>query len=260
MMNIPLMTLEQIETFMLAFVRISAIIMMIPVFGDTMIPGAIKWGLSLMLTMILFPLISAGLPPLGSLEFLPLVIKIGGELFIGVTIGFAARFIFAGIQLAGEMVGFQMGFSIANVIDPISNIQVSTIAEFQYLLAMLLFLIVDAHHIFITAIAESYQRVTPLSVHMSGTLLQMLIRLSHDIFIIAIKISAPVMAVLLFTNVAMGVVARTVPQMNVFIVSFPLQIAVGFIFLGITAPVFVKLLQGLFSGLAGQISMLFRLM
>lgn len=259
-MNIPILTEELIDAFLLVFVRISAMIMMIPVFGDSIVPMAIRWGLSLLLTMILFPLVRAGLPPLGDMQLLSLVIGMGGELLIGIIIGFTARFMFAGVQFAGEMLGFQMGFSVANVIDPVSNMQVSTIAEVQYLLCMLLFLTVNAHHIFIAAIAESYQLVTPLSVHVSGDLLQVLIRFSKDMFIIAVKISAPVMAVLFFTNLAMGVVSRTVPQLNVFMISFPLQIAVGFIFIGLTAPVFVKLLQGFFLNLPGEISLVMRLL
>jgi flagellar biosynthetic protein FliR len=125
---------------------------------------------------------------------------------------------------------------------------------------MLLFLAVNAHHIFIAAIAESYQRVNPLTIHFSGEMLENLIRLSKDIFVIAVKISAPVMAVLLFTNVAMGVVARTVPQMNIFIVSFPLQISIGLLFIGVSAPLFVKLVQRFFLGLPGEIGMLLRLL
>ncbi len=234
-------------------------VLMIPIFGERRVPLTVIWGLSLFIAILLFPLVK-NLLPVRDIEILPMTLRIGGELLIGITIGFTARLVFAGIQISGELIGFQMGFSIANIIDPASDIQVSVITEFQYLLALLLFLTVDAHHIFIAAISESYHVVPPMSVHFSGGLLQTLVRLSGDIFIIAVKISAPVMAVLLFTNVAMGVIARTVPQMNIFIVSFPLQIAAGLLFVGVTAPVFVKLTQRFFLSLAGEISMLMRIM
>lgn len=259
-MNIPLLTPELIEAFILVFIRVSAMIFMVPIFGERRVPFMVTWGLSLLIAALLFPIVGKQAAPSVDLDFLSLALRIGGEVAIGVIIGFAARFIFAGIQVAGELTGVQMGFSIANVIDPASNQQVSIITEFQYMLALLLFLTVDAHHIFIAAIAESYQAVPPLSFHFSGELLQTLIHLSKDLFIIAIKISAPIMAVLLFTNVGMGVIARTVPQMNIFIVSFPLQIAIGLLFLGLTAPVFVELAQRFFLGLAGETSMLLRLM
>jgi flagellar biosynthesis protein FliR len=259
-MNIPVITPDLAETFILVLIRVSAMIMMAPVFGDATVPATVKWGLSILIALLLFPIVKTGIPPMGDFSLLTLVVGIAGELLIGIIIGFSARLIFTGIQLAGEMLGFQMGFSVASVIDPTSSTQVSIIAEFQYLLSLLLFMTVNAHHLFISAIAESYQVVPPLSVHFSGPLLQAFVSLSKDVFVIAVKISAPVTAVLLFTNVAMGLVARTVPQMNVFIVSMPLQIAIGLIFIGLTAPVFIKVIQHLFFGLSGETEMLMRLM
>jgi flagellar biosynthetic protein FliR len=259
-MNIPVITPDLAGAFILVLIRVSAMIMMVPVFGDATVPATVKWGLSILIALLLFPVVKAGIPPTRDLGFVSLVLGIAGELLIGIVIGYSARLIFAGIQLAGEMLGFQMGFSVASVIDPTSSTQVSVIAEFQYLLSLLLFMTVNAHHLFISAIAESYQALPPLSVHLSGPLLQAIISLSKEVFVIAVKISAPVTAVLLFTNVAMGLVARAVPQMNVFIVAMPLQIAVGLLFIGLTAPVFVKVTQHLFFGLSGEIEMLMRLM
>jgi flagellar biosynthesis protein FliR len=259
-MNIPLITPDLAEAFILVLIRISAIIMMSPAFGDATVPATVKWGLSILISLLLFPTVKGGIPTMGDFGLLTLVVGIAGELLIGIIIGFSARLIFAGIQLAGEMLGFQMGFSVASVIDPTSSVQVSVIAEFQYLLSILLFLTVNAHHLFISAIADSYRAIPPLSIYLSGPLLQAFVSLSKDLFVIAVKISAPVTAVLFFTNVAMGLVARTVPQMNVFMVSFPLQIGIGLLFIGLTASVFAEAVQHLFSGLSGQIEMLMRLM
>jgi flagellar biosynthesis protein FliR len=158
------------------------------------------------------------------------------------------------------MIGFQMGLSVANVIDPVNNNQVQTIADFQYLIAMLVFLSVDAHHIFFSAIIQSYSVLNPLTFHFSGQLMQMIFDFSTEMFVIAVKLGAPLMAVMLFTNVGLGIIARTVPQMNIFIVGFPLQISVGLIFLGLTAPLFVKITQGLFAGLETKIGALLRVM
>jgi len=259
-MNFPVLTPGLIEAFLLVFIRVSAIILMIPVFGDTVVPAMVKWGLSLLMALIIYPLVKSGIGPLGDLDVISLALRIAGELLIGISIGFTAKFIFAGIQMAGELLGFQMGFSMASVIDPSSNTQVSVVAEFQYMLSLLLFLGVNAHHIVINAIFESYQVLSPLNAHYSGELLQVIIRLSQEVFMIAVKISAPTMAVLLFTNVALGVVARTVPQINIFIVSFPLQISVGLLFIGLTAPIFAELVQRLFFGLTGKIDLLLRIL
>jgi flagellar biosynthetic protein FliR len=259
-MTIPVITPELASAFIMVLIRVSAMIMMVPALGEATIPASVKWGLSLLITLVLFPAVKSSIPPLLVLGGVEMVLAIAGEMLIGILIGFAARLVFAGIQLAGELMGFQMGFSVASVIDPTSNMQVSIITEFQYLVSLLLFMTINAHHLFISAIADSYQAVPPLGVHFSEALLKALIQLSRDIFVIAIKISAPVAAVLLFTNVAMGLVARTVPQMNVFMVSFPLQIAVGLLFIGLAAPVFMKVTEHLFWGLGAETKMLMRLM
>jgi flagellar biosynthetic protein FliR len=153
-----------------------------------------------------------------------------------------------------------MGFSVANVIDPMTSQMSSVITELQYLIAMLVFLTVNAHHLFFQAIIQSYALLAPLSFHFSGQLMQFIFDTSRDIFVIALKISAPIMAVMIFTNVGLGVMARTVPQMNIFIVGFPLQISLGLIFLGITAPLFVHITQAIFISLEGKIVTMMRLM
>ncbi len=257
-MNMPVLTPELAEAFILVLIRISAIMALIPVFGDAPIPVMLKAGLSLLIALLIFPLVKSGIAPFSGAGLPAFILKIAGELFIGISISLTARFIFAGIQLAGELLGFQMGFSMASVVDPTSEIQVTIVTEFMYMASLLLFLAVNAHHIFISAIAESYQAISPVSSWQTGNLLSVMLRLSQEVFSIAIKISAPIMAVLLFTSVALGVVARTVPQMNIFIVSFPLQISVGLLFLGMTAPIFAQLVPRFFAALPAKIGMLMR--
>jgi flagellar biosynthetic protein FliR len=259
-MSLPFLSSEHVEAFILVFLRVGAIIITIPVISDTSVPLRIKAALTILISLIIFPLVLPKIPELANYQVLILMYRMAGEVMIGVIIGFSARFVFAGIQMAGEMIGFQMGLSMANVIDPMTNQQVSTIAELQYLMAMLVFLIVDAHHIFFSAIIQSYSIVSPLTFHFSGQLMQSIFEFSQEMFVIAVKLGAPLMAVMLFTNVGLGIIARTVPQMNIFIVGFPLQIAVGLIFLGLTAPFFVKVIQGLFTGLELKILSLLRLM
>lgn len=255
------MTSEQAFLYTLVFLRVSAFLVMIPVIGERTVPVRIKGGLAILISLLVSPVINADLNRLyeGG-EIFTLSIAMIDEIMIGVIIGLITRIIFAGIQFAGEMIGIQIGFSIVNVIDPVSSTQVSIIAEFQYLIALLIYLAVDAHHTLIFAIADSYRIISPFSLDFSGLLVKQILILSKELFILAIKISAPVMAVLLFTNVALGVVARTVPQINVFIVGFPLQITVGLIVFGLTAPVFVFVIQRVFSTLNTDIYTLLRLM
>jgi len=259
-MNLPLLSAEHIEAFILVLLRVSAIVVTIPVISDQTVPARFKAALSILITMIVFPLVLSKIPEPPQMQAVVFMYRMVGEVLIGVTIGFVARLIFTGIQMAGSLIGFQMGFAIANVIDPLTSDQVSIIAEFQYLMAMLVFLVVDAHHIFFSAIVQSYAIVNPLSFHFSGQLMQLIFDFSKNMFVVAVKIGAPMIAVMLFTNVVLGMVARTVPQINVFIVGFPLQISMGLIFIGLTAPLFVKMTQGLYEGLGPTIMALLRLM
>lgn len=262
-MGTPIIQSEQALLFAFLFLRVGAILMMIPVIGERTVPLSVKGGLTILISLLLLPNIPIQLPDLHSeseARIFWVVMAMCSEVLIGIVIGFAAKIVFAGIQFAGEMIGIQIGFSIVSVIDPISSAQVSIISEFQYLVALLIYLAVDAHHTFIMAISDSYQFISPFAYHFSGTLAQYIVIFSKELFVLAIKISAPIMAVLFFTNVALGIVARTVPQINVFIVGFPLQIAVGLIFLSLMSPFFVKLVQGTLSRLGSEVYTLLRLM
>lgn len=260
-MGIPILQTEQVLAFIFVFLRIGAILMTIPVIGERMVPVRIKGGVAILLTLLLFPAVHSALPPLhAEKQLLEVVLAMTGEVLIGVIIGFAARIIFAGIQFAGEIIGIQMGFSIVNVIDPASSSQVSILAEFQYLMALLVYLTIDAHHTLISAIVDSYRAVAPFGYRFSGPLMQTILIFSKELFVTAIKVSAPVMAVMLFTNVAMGMMARAVPQMNVFVVGFPIYIAAGMTVFGLTIPIFVKLVQRALEGLNAEVYVLLRLM
>ena len=259
-MSLPFLSAEHLEAFVLVLLRLSAMIVTIPVISERSVPIRVKASLSILVAMIIFPLVVSEFPPARNFHLIQLIFLMIGETLIGITIGFAARLVFAAIQLAGDIVGYQMGFAIANVIDPMSSSQVSIITELQYLIAMLVFLTVNAHHLFFQAIVQSYAVLPPLTFHFSGQVMHYLFNISVDMFVIALKIAAPITAVMLFTNVALGIVARTVPQMNIFIVGFPLQISMGLIFLGLTAPLFVSMTQGIFGGLETRIIALLRLM
>lgn len=259
-MSLPFLSAGHLEAFILVLLRVSAVIVTIPVISDASVPVRLKGALSILITLIIFPLVLPQIPPAANYHVLVLMYRMAGEVMIGLIIGYAARLILAGVQMAGDMIGFQMGLSIANIIDPMTSEQVSIITELQYLVAMLVFLAVDAHHIFFSAIIQSYSVLNPLAFHFSAPLMQVILSYSKDMFVVAVKLAAPLMAVMLFTNVGLGIVARTVPQINIFIVGMPLQIAIGLIFLGITAPLFVKLTQGYFINFETKVITLLRLM
>jgi len=257
-MTFPLLNEELVFGYLLVFLRINAVLFLLPVLGDKVVPAPLKGGISFIMALVIYPVVRAQIPTAANLTTLNLIGAIVGEILIGVIIGFAIRLVFSGIQMAGEMVGFQMGFSIANVIDPYTNVQVSLIGDLLYLFAILVFLNLDGHHLVISALVQSYDIVQPLTVHFTKSLTYIIIDLSRGLFVIAVKVSAPVMAALFFTNVAMGIVARTVPQMNVFIVSFPLQIFVGLLTLSISLSLFRTVSERLFHDFIRNIFLLLR--
>lgn len=259
-MNIPMVTPEQVGTFLFVFLRMSAMIALLPIFGDRPVLLRVRAGLSLVVSFLIFPFVETANAQVLTGSVVSLIVSMGGEVLIGIILGFAVRCVFSGIQYAGEVAGLQMGFFIANVLDPVESRQVSVIAEIQYMMALVIFLVVDGHHALFQAVNESF-RVLPLGgLHITGPLVQTIFEWTRGVFVIALKIGAPIMAALIFTNVALGIVARTVPQINVFIVGFPLQIAVGFLFLGLSVPLFVALVVRLFSRIPGELGAVLRLL
>jgi len=256
-MTFPNFSAGQIELFFLVLLRVSTIVVMIPILGDRTTPVRVKGGLAIFITLLVLPSVD---PAAGADDLFALGLRMGGEVLIGIILGFACRLAFTGIQMAGQLVGFQIGFSIVNIIDPLTSEQVSIVAELQYLFAGLLFLGVNGHHMLIQAVSESYSVLPVLGFHMTGELAQSLVDLSRNMFVIAVKISAPIVVALLFANIGLGLIARTVPQMNVFIVGFPLQIAIGLIGIGLTIPLFLQIVEGLFSNLPAEMGLLLRAM
>ena len=253
------LSLPQVQMFFLVVLRIGAIVMTMPVFRSRSIPILFKLGLVFAISMALFSILPLETLPVFD-HFLPFAIGVTGELMIGISIGLSIRLIFAGIQIAGQLVGYQMGLAIANVMDPSTSQQLPILSQFNQLFVMLLLLATNAHHIFLRALAESYRLVPPFGFHLNNSLVQQIVDLGGKMFVIAVQVGAPVIAALLLISVAFGLIARTVPQMNVFIVAMPLKIGVGLLFLGLSLPYLSTYLNSLFRGLGKNIIILLKAM
>ena len=249
--------LPQLHMFFLIFMRVGAILMTMPIFKSKSIPVLFKAGLALAASVVLFPILKLENFPVAS-GLAPLAIGMFGEILLGIMIGLAVNLIFVGLQLAGQLAGYQMGLALARVMDPSSNQQVPLLAQFYQMFALLIFLTVNAHHWFLRALADSYQLVPPFGFHFSGSLLDQLISLAGNMFVVAIKVGAPVIAAMLLTSIAFGLIARTVTQMNVFIVAMPLKIGIGLFFVGVSLPYLTSFLKALFNQLGNTIMLLLR--
>jgi flagellar biosynthetic protein FliR len=245
--------------FFFIFVRVAAILFAVPFLESRNIPVLIKVGLAFSVTWILLPRV--GLTP-PSVESSPVVFALGiaSEVAIGLIIGIMVKLLFAGVQLAGQMAGFQMGFAIANVVDPASSLQIPMLSQFLNLFAFMIFLSLNIHYYFIKALVDGFEILPFWSAQFDGDLYQLIMAATANAFTIAVQLAAPVMVALLLTSVALGLTARTVPQMQIFIVAMPVKIILGLLFLGFSLPYCMTFLKSAFSTLSKNIQGLMHLL
>jgi flagellar biosynthetic protein FliR len=183
---------------------------------------------------------------------------LGFEVMVGFAIGLVAQLTFGAVQMAGQLAGIQMGIGLSNLIDPQTQEHITSLAQWQNLLALLIFLSVDGHHVLIRAVADSFT-VLPLGGGLpSAAGFGMVLDLAGGLFVVALKIAAPVLVLLLLVNAAMGVLAKLIPQLNVFIVGFPLNVAAGLFVLAASQPFTVRLLETSFAGVGDQLARVVR--
>ena len=151
--------------------------------------------------------------------------------------------------MMGQMVGFQTGFAICNIIDPQSGAQVSIFSNMAYLVAFTLFILLNGHHILLNAVRESFTILPVGSLSLKSEMFEKLLVLYGEMFAIAIKIGAPAIAALLFTKVAFGIITKLIPQLHIMIVAFPVQIVIGLFFFGISMNVLLGFMQRYLGGL-----------
>jgi flagellar biosynthetic protein FliR len=250
---------KDVVAFVLVFMRMAGIFLTAPVFASRNIPLTVKAAWILLISFLLFPVVEfkpLDLPASG----LPLVMAVVREMLIGFSIGLGATLIFTGIQLAGQIVDIQMGLGMVNIIDPITSTQISVMGQYYYLIATLVFMAVDGHLLLLRGVADSFTLVPLGQAHFSAALGIKMMSLVSQVFFIAFRVGAPVIGALFITNMALGVIARTVPQMNVFIVGMPLNLAVGFLITAIAMSFFVFVLQGIFNGMYRDVYILIRAM
>jgi len=258
-MTLSLLTPEILIVFLLLTIRIGAIVLSLPLLNSRNIPAQLKVMLILMLSVALYPLVQTQQVVIPQ-RFGHLGLVVVSEMLIGLTIGFVAQILFAGIQLGGEIIGQQMGLNFATIFDPQNAHQVSLIAHFQDVLAMLLFLSGSGHHWFIIAMAESLQSIPLGALSTSGAVLPVILTLLGKACVIAIQLAAPVSIALLLATLVLGVIARLVPQLNVFMLSFPATLGLGMVMLALALPALMGGIQLAFGQLGNDLVQVIRVL
>ncbi|WP_213524895.1 flagellar biosynthetic protein FliR [Paenibacillus sp. J31TS4] len=245
---------------LLVFCRITSFFVVTPVFSARNVPASFKIGLSFFLTLITVTSIGQ-LPALSDGAYLLSIIR---EIMIGLLMGFVAYLFFAVVQAAGTFIDMQMGFAMANVIDPLTGTQSPLIGNLKYMLATLLFLAFNGHHYLIQAIIESYRWV-PLSSDAfarvaGGQVTEYLVRSMATAFELAFQMAAPLVAALFLVDVGLGILSRAAPQFNVFVLGLPLKILVGLLLLIVVMTGMASLFGELFTKLIYSVRQLLDLL
>jgi flagellar biosynthetic protein FliR len=246
---------EKLQVFLLILLRASGLFVIAPVLGHRTVPALAKIGLVILLSILMTMSIPefAFRPATSLWGLVGMAFK---EILVGVTIGFMFTLIFMAVYAAGAMVGYQVGFIMAMVLDPTTQSQQSVMTQLWFVVAILIFLVINGHHMIITAFADSYRVMPPGEVFMAGGVGEMLMKHTAYVFVLALKFGAPIMVTVFLTDVALGVVAKTMPTMNVFIVGFPIKIAAGLLVMAMSLPIFSYALRQATNYLDGQLGFL----
>lgn len=244
--------LDQFQNFLIVFCRVAGFMSAIPALMSGQTPVQVKVGVTASCSIMLFPLMAPYLPELNlvPVTFMLLVLS---EALLGFIIGFIALMIFTAVEFGATVIGYQMGFAAANIFDPQGERQVALLSQFQNVFAILIFLSIDGHHIFIKTAVISYQYLPPGKLNFDGPAVPYIIELVAHMFAIGAQFSAPVLAMLLLSGLILGILARIFSQLNVFMLSFPLNITIGFTVIALTLPLLAMLISREFDQLSERI-------
>ncbi len=246
---------RQTPLYLLVFARLSAMLIVMPVFGFSTVSVRIRILFAFVLTLVIAPMLTPVMQ-YAPTRLLQLFIDVMREVFAGLLIGYGAQIIFEAIMIAGSYVGFQLGLAIMNVIDPTSQDQSPIIGNFWMLVILMFFIITNAHYFLIETIFMNFKIIHPAAAQFKGSLGVTVMRSGSMMYDMAIHFAAPIMVFILIFDVATAFMARVMPQMNIFFVSLPLKIIFGLFLLVVSLNIFQNLF-GYFidqmQGLVGQV-------
>lgn len=243
---IELIDFTILPTFLLVFARMLAFLITLPLFSYRTIPFPYRLGLAFFLSL----LVTANFGEVNIELGANLIILLIKEVTVGLLIGLIGYMVMSVVQIAGGFIDFQMGFAIANVIDPQTGAQSPLIGQYFYMIAILFLLAVDGHHMLINGMIHSFTTI-PLETFLSfeGDFGEFIVVTFNRLFLIAFQMALPLVGSLFLVDVALGIIARTVPQLNVFVVGLPLKITVSFAVLFFFMAMYVGLVKFLFQTL-----------
>ncbi len=255
-MNFPWFDIQHIIIGLLVLLRVSTLIILLPAIGHQLVPRQVKAGLIILLSFLIYPVVQhqVNTVPTAPLVFAVIALQ---EILLAAALALFAQLIFTAAQFAGQLISFQMGMTVANVFDPATHSQQSVLSQVAMTLAMLLWLSSGAHHMFLHALIDSFSQF-PIDHAWHFNALLELSDAMAQMFVLSLKIAAPIMILLTFVYIALGLVARAVPQVQVFFISFPLTVGLGLLTFALGMPAVIMLLHDAFSTLPQQLPLFLR--
>ncbi len=239
--------LNQLSIFFLVLLRALAFMISGPLMSFGGIPAVFKIGFSMALAVVTYPLVGLDTQVNVPGDAWGYGLAVVSETAFGLLLGVAVTIILNSIRMAGQFIDIQIGYSMASLMDPVNNVHNTLLGQYLYLLALVFWFLIDGHYSLIMGLAGSYQIVPISAASFNGGVAYTLIKIFSGAFTIALKVSAPILAVLVMSDLALGFLARTAPQINVFITGFPIKIAVGLLTLSFLIPLLGTMLRFLFN-------------
>jgi flagellar biosynthetic protein FliR len=233
--------------FLLGFGRAAGLFFTAPLFQNKMIPVQLKILLALSLALVVSPFIKFGQDLLQINPWLAATFLVQ-EILVGLIMGVAVNLTFYAVQIAGYFFDVPLGFGMINILDPSSGAEMPLFGQFNFILAGLIFLAVNGHYTLITAFAHSYQAIKPGMFFLRREAIGLFVQAFSQMFLLGFKISLPVMGTIFLTDVALGIISKLMPQINVFVAGFAVKIIVGFLVLMLFLPIYVMLIENTFAG------------
>lgn len=257
------MNFEQIfgltfSQILIGFARASGMVMTAPIFQSRNIPPQIKVILSFGLALVVAPFI-VGTVALERFTFGMAVFTLIQELLTGLIMGFMVSLTLYAIQLAGYFFDTQMGFGMVNILDPTTGTQMPLMGQINYIIASLIFLAINGHHTVISSFIQSYQVIKPGMFIIKKEAIGVFVMAFSNMFYLGFKIGIPIIGTIFLADVAMGIIAKLIPQINVFMLGYPVKIILGLVMIILFIPVFVMLIEATFSN-SGDTFKMMRLM
>jgi flagellar biosynthetic protein FliR len=258
MNDVLLLFSNKFTLFLLILVRMSSLFIATPVFGGRNVPSYFKIAFAFFCSIILLNLMQDVTVEFDNIySYAILIMK---ELAIGLILGYTSNMVFSALYLAGQIIDIQLGFGMVNVLDPMQDTQIPLTGNFIYILTLLFFLMLNGHHILLTALFKSYNLLPINSFIFNDVLYTNIVNIFAETFAIGFKISIPVLAATLLAEIALGILAKTVPQMNVFVIGMPLKVGVGLLTLLAMMPMFVSTMDVTFDKMYNYIYLILKSM